>query len=186
MCQESLLGDTQSSAPSNGPAPDGPITYMRLALDQAQESPPKPTNFRVGALLVNETTNDILARSYTLELEGNTHAEQNCFAKIAGSHGITWESIGEVLPENTVLYTTMEPCGKRLSGALPCVDRIVKLKGKDGRQAIRKVYLGVKEPEKFVSENVGRKRLEAAGIEVISVTGLEEDILRVATAGHEK
>ena len=166
--------------------PGDHLSYMRLALDQAQESPPKPTNFRVGALLVDESTNTILSSGYTLELPGNTHAEQNCFTKVAESHGITWETIGDVLPERTVLYTTMEPCGKRLSGALPCVDRILKLKGKDGRPAIKKVFLGVKEPEKFVGENVGRKMLEDEGIECVSVSGLEEDILRVATAGHEK
>jgi len=85
-----------------------------------------------------------------------------------------------------VLYTTMEPCNKRSAGNLTCVERILKLRRSDGSVAIRKVVCGVSEPEKFVGENVGRKRLEEAGIEVVHVSGLEEEILDVATAGHEK
>ncbi|KAF2787098.1 cytidine deaminase-like protein [Melanomma pulvis-pyrius CBS 109.77] len=166
--------------------PSDHATYMRLALDQAQESPPKPSNYRVGALIVDGNTGAILNRGYTLELEGNTHAEQCCLSKYASAHAVLEEQVGEMLPANTVLYTTMEPCNLRLSGNLPCVDRIIRTKGEDGKPRIRKVYIGVKEPEKFVGDNQGRKKLEENGIEVVHVTGFEEDILRVATAGHEK
>ncbi|KAF2258023.1 cytidine deaminase-like protein [Lojkania enalia] len=161
-------------------------TYMRLALDQAQESPPKPSNFRVGALLVDGDTGTILSRGYTLELEGNTHAEQCCLIKFARAHDLPEEQVGEALPQNAVIYTTMEPCNLRLSRNLPCVDRIIRTKYKDGRTAIKKVYLGVNEPEKFVGENKGRAKLKEYGIECIHVPGFEEDILRVATAGHGK
>jgi len=166
--------------------PSDHATYMRLALDQAQESPPKPSNYRVGALLVDSSNGIILERGYTLELEGNTHAEQCCLSKFASSHDLPEERVGEVLPANTVLYTTMEPCNLRLSGNLPCVDRIIRTRGTDGYRSIKKVYIGVKEPEKFVGQNEGRKKLEDHGIEVIHISGFEEDILRVATAGHEK
>ena len=83
-----------------------------------------------------------------------------------------------------MLYTTMEPCNKRSVGNLPCVDRILRLKRPDGSQAIEQVYLGVKEPETFVGVNEGRRRLEDAGIQVVHVPGLEDGILKVATAGH--
>lgn len=52
--------------------------------------------------------------------------------------------------------------------------------------AISKVFVGVSEPETFVGVNEGKKKLEDAGIQVIHVTGLEDEILRVATAGHPK
>ena len=71
------------------------------------------------------------------------------------------------------------PCFKRLSGNLPCVQRILNLRGK-----IKAVYVGVKEPEKFVGENAGREQLEDGGINVVLVEGLEKEILEVATAGH--
>jgi len=51
---------------------------MRFALELAEKSPPKPTNYRVGAVVV-DAFNNILATGYTLELPGNTHAEQCCF-----------------------------------------------------------------------------------------------------------
>jgi pyrimidine deaminase RibD-like protein len=162
------------------------MQYMLLALDQAQESPPKPSNFRVGALLVDADTGAILSRGYTLECEGNTHAEQCCLLKYAKTHDLPEDRVGEALPPNTVIYTTMEPCNLRLSGNLPCVDRIIRTTSLNGDRTIKKVYIGVKEPEKFVGENEGRKKLEGYGIQVIHVPGLEERILRVATAGHEQ
>jgi pyrimidine deaminase RibD-like protein len=69
---------------------------------------------------------------------------------------------------------------------LPCADRIIRTTSLTGKRNIKKVYLGVKEPEKFVGENQGRKKLEEYGIECIHVPGLEERILSVATAGHEQ
>jgi pyrimidine deaminase RibD-like protein len=155
--------------------------YMRLALAQAHNSPPKPTNYRVGAVLVDTSTNELLATGYTLELPGNTHAEQCCFMKLAEQHGVPEERLKDVLPSTLALYTTVEPCSKRLSGNLPCVERVLRLAG-----CIRSVYVGVMEPETFVAENTGRKSLEEAGIEVVLVEGLEKEILEVATAGHVK
>lgn len=157
------------------------IGYMRQALNLARKSPPKPTNYRVGALLVDSKTNTVLATGYTLECEGNTHAEQSCFIKLAEAHKVDEDALGNILPEGTVLYTTVEPCFKRLSGNLPCVERIMRV-----GNAIKTVYVGVKEPEKFVGENTGRRQLEDAGIEVVLIQGMEKEILEVATAGHIK
>ena len=133
--------------------------------------------------------NQILSTGWSMELPddnpadpGKTHAEQCCFIKVAQKHNLPEERLGEVLSKNTILYTTMEPCNKRLSGNKPCVDRILGLKG-----SIKAVYIGIKEPETFIEQGVlvvGRKRLEDAGIEVIFVEGMEDEILKVATAGH--
>jgi sphingolipid delta-4 desaturase len=172
--------------PAPGPDRNDHMQYMRLALDQAQESQPKPTNYRVGALLVDSNTGAILSRGYTLECEGNTHAEQCCLMKYAQAHHLPEDLAGHALPPSTVLYTTMEPCNLRLSGNLPCVDRIIRTTNKEGEKMIKKVYVGVKEPETFVGENVGRKKLEDHGIECVLVPGLEEMILTIATAGHAK
>ncbi|KAK3333492.1 cytidine deaminase-like protein [Cercophora scortea] len=155
--------------------------YMQLALSLAQKSPPKPTNYRVGAVLVDLSSDKILATGYTLELPGNTHAEQCCLIKLAEQHGVPEERLSEVLPSKLALYTTVEPCSKRLSGNLPCVERVLRLAG-----TIRTVYVGIMEPETFVTENTGRKSLQDAGIPVVHVEGLEADILEVATAGHIK
>ena len=174
--------------PTPTDAPSKPIHFLYLALTEARKSPPKPTNFCVGACLVDEGAehSKLLATGYTLECEGNTHAEQSCFIKLARHYGCSEGSLGEHLPENAVLYTSMEPCNKRSPGNTPCVDRILALKTNKGAQAIKKVYTGVSEPETFVGVNQGKKKLEDAGITVQYVRGMEDEILKVATAGHVK
>ena len=192
------------------------LHYLQHALSLARLSPPKPTNFCVGALLVTfpsatrSTTShcvtfgtnhlatssidtqaglpQILATGYTLELEGNTHAEQCCLNKFATAHGKTDADLPGIFAarraeerETLVLYTTMAPCVTRLSGAVPCTDRILAVSGIDI------VVVGVGEPETFVDgakTAQGQVRLEEGGVQVVRVEGLEEEILKVAKAGH--
>lgn len=159
--------------------PDDHRAYMQYALAQARKSPPKPTNYAVGAVLVDTATNTILSDGYTLELEGNTHAEQCCLAKLAEQHRVPEEELAAVLPRSLALYTTVEPCSRRLSGNTPCAARLVRLAG-----VVRTVYVGVLEPKAFVEENDGRAALEGAGVRFVHVGGMEEEILAVAKAGH--
>lgn len=111
---------------------------------------------------------------------GNTHAEQCCLIKIAEMYNVTEEELDEVLPENTILYTTMAPCSKRLSGNRTCTERILGLASR-----IRVVYVGIKEPGVFITENIGRSLLEDAGVQLQFVEGMEHRIFEVATAGHK-
>ncbi|CAK7226078.1 hypothetical protein SBRCBS47491_006106 [Sporothrix bragantina] len=167
------------------------VAYMRQALDLARLSPPKPSNFRVGAVLVDVATDTVLATGYTLELPGNTHAEQCCFLKLAEKHGVAEEELAQLpkvkLPRQLALYTTMEPCSFRMSGNLPCVQRVLRLAAAADTPLPREVtvYSGVTEPDTFVSKNTGRQTLETAGIQFVHVPGLEDEILAVAKAGHE-
>ncbi|CAK7242239.1 MAG: hypothetical protein STHCBS139747_003720 [Sporothrix thermara] len=180
------------------------LAYLRQALDLARQSPPRPSNFRVGALLVDVAADSVLASGYTLELPGNTHAEQCCFWKLAAAHNIsldTQEDGGggvesalarlplDRLPRQLALYTTMEPCSFRASGNLPCVERILRLAGAMTSRSTSArtvtVYAGVAEPDTFVARNTGRQTLEAAGIRFVHVPGLEDEILAVAKAGHK-
>ncbi|KIH87237.1 DRAP deaminase [Sporothrix brasiliensis 5110] len=168
------------------------LAYMRQALDLARNSPPRPSNFRVGAVLVDEATNTVLSEGYTLELPGNTHAEQCCLMKLAEKHGVEEEGLPRLseaaLPRQLGLYTTMEPCSFRMSGNLPCVQRVLRLASATPETTTPRqitVYSGVTEPDTFVSKNTGRQTLEGAGIRFVHVAGLEDEILTVATAGHE-
>lgn len=157
------------------------VSNMRHCLALAQQSPPKPTNFRVGAVIIRLSDNTTVAEGFTLQLPGNTHAEQCCFLKLAEQHSVAEEDLASRMTEPHALYTTVEPCFKRLSGNLPCVERVIRQKS-----WIKTVYVGVQEPETFVGQNPGRKMLEDAGIEVVHVQGLGDEILEVATAGHIK
>ncbi|KAJ5686283.1 hypothetical protein N7536_008902 [Penicillium majusculum] len=171
------------------------IPYLKQCLSLAEKSPPRPTNFRVGAVLLSRKDDDptfsddrILSTGYTMELAGNTHAEQCCFSNYAAVHKVPDDQVGEVLPvepgRKLIMYVTMEPCGKRLSGNAPCVQRITQTT-EGGREGIYKVYFGVKEPGTFVGESEGCRMLTEAGIEWEHVGGLEREILTVAFAGHE-
>ena len=149
--------------------------YMRYAVDLARKSPPKPTNFCVGALMVDTMTGQILSTGYTLELEGNTHAEQCAIEKLMKFHkvGDTYAtSYGSSISMKNFLediqyerlgcridlYTTIEPCSRRNSGLRSCVDRILGT-----RPLIHKIYVGVKEPTIFVCENRADATLKGRG-----------------------
>ncbi|KAF4982166.1 hypothetical protein FZEAL_2143 [Fusarium zealandicum] len=138
---------------------------MEFALDQARKSPPAGNKFCVGAVLVDADTGEVLSTGFSLEYPrdyngdvGMTHAEQCCFIKIADKHDLLEERIHEVLPANTALYTTMEPCNERLSGNMTCATRILRL-----QSAIKTVYVGIKEPGTFIALNDGQQRLERNG-----------------------
>ncbi|KIW99766.1 uncharacterized protein Z518_10694 [Rhinocladiella mackenziei CBS 650.93] len=172
------------------------LSFLKQALDLASLSPPRPTNFRVGCIIVSQSpspNSSVLATGYTIELPGNTHAEQNALSKLAAQHSVPETRLNEILtPElNAVLYTTLEPCGKRLSGNLSCVERIIATRA--GRAAanetngagIRKVIFGAREPGTFIQDSKSLPRLGEAGVEWVYVPGLEEEILKVAMAGHD-
>lgn len=162
--------------------------FMEFAIEQARKSPPGKDKFCVGAVLVDEDKGQVLSTGYSLEYPrdykgdpGTTHAEQCCFIKIADQHDLPEQEIGQVLPPNTVLYTTMEPCNERLSGNMTCATRILRLNG-----AIKTVYVGIKEPGRFIANNDGQPRLEAGGVRVVypAVLHLQEKITEVSLAGH--
>jgi pyrimidine deaminase RibD-like protein len=176
------------------PSTEDHLSFLRQALDLARKSPPKSTNFRVGALLVSYPDNDassakVLSTGYTLELEGNTHAEQCALAKLALEHSIPESLLCTVLTSeaNVTLYTTLEPCGVRLSGNTPCVQRIIATRNPSHSiGGIRKVIFGAKEPGTFVKDSESCRMMTEAGIEWQFIEGLENEILAVAKEGHKQ
>lgn len=145
---------------------------MELALEQLQKCEPTSTAFCVGAVLVHD--NKVLATGYSRELPGNTHLEQCCLDKYYKENNC------DKVPKGSVIYTTMEPCSERLSGNLPCCDRILK----DGN--IQTCFVGVMEPTTFIAKNIGMDKLESNGISYIHVPGYEELSLKLLFKGHEK
>lgn len=141
--------------------------YMELAIAEAAKCPPTTTAYSVGAVLVGGGGKaGVISTGYSRELPGNTHAEQNAIAKLG------------TVPENTLLFSTMEPCSLRLSGNLPCVDRVLQA-------GIQTVFVGVSEPDTFVKRNVCKEKFKQAGIFYIFMGNYEEEILRLARKGHE-
>ncbi|KAI9714616.1 MAG: hypothetical protein M1828_001153 [Chrysothrix sp. TS-e1954] len=185
-------------------------TYIQRALSLSRRSPPLPTNYRVGALLVDTSSSppEVLASGYTLELPGNTHAEQVCLMKFAARFGFEEkgeEGVGEAfgvyacergqgegqekgeVGGGIVLYTTMEPCHHRSPGNIPCVERILLTRSRSSPSSavgIRTVYTAIREPDWLVKSNEGQSVLERNGVHVVRVDGFERDVWDVATAGH--
>ncbi|KAL5490253.1 hypothetical protein ACEPAI_5086 [Sanghuangporus weigelae] len=167
---------------------------MSLALEEARKCEPKPTAFSVGCVLVArppDASPFILARSYSRELEGNTHAEANALAKARGLStdqklqllsSAAGYSRGEAELDTDALlrmvdvYTTMEPCSVRTSGLAPCADALIDA-------GVARCIIGVGEPNDFVKCE-GAKRLTDAGIKVIWLKGIERECLGVARMGH--
>ncbi|KAK5939399.1 hypothetical protein PMZ80_008703 [Knufia obscura] len=173
------------------PSKQTSLSYLRQTIDLAKQSPPKPTNFRVGCVIVahgGTNPSQVLSTGYTLELEGNTHAEQCALTKLASKHSVSKDDLGsQLLPDlNTVLYTSLEPCGKRLSGNLPCVQRIINTRKHNPEGGVRKVVFGAKEPGTFVQDSQSCKLLTEAGIGWEYLPDFEEEILSVAMEGHTK
>lgn len=166
------------------------LRFLRDALSEAKKSPPKPTNFRVGCVLVSyhdPQSPQVVSTGYTLELPGNTHAEQCALLKLATSHSKDEAGLPQVLSSllNVTLYTTLEPCGKRLSGNDPCVQRIIATRQGNAQGGIRKVVFGAKEPGTFVQDSQSCRLLTEAGVDWEYLADLEEEILQVAMEGHE-
>eukprot|EP01134_Creolimax_fragrantissima_P007400 CFRG7400T1 len=132
--------------------------YMRLAIEEAKKSIPVDSAYCVGCVITKG--DGVIATGFSREIEGNTHAEQVALTKLE-QNGISGEGC--------TLYTTMEPCSKRLSGNRDCTARCISAK-------VGTVVLGVKEPAHFV-ECEGVSLLEAEGIKVEYLSGLEIECL---------
>lgn len=145
------------------------LKFMKLAVEEAQKCEETTTAFSVGAVLVKD--GEILETGYSRELPGNTHAEQCALEKYFAKNGVT------DVPTGTVIYTTMEPCSERLSGNLPCVDRILKT-------CIKTVFVGVLEPDTFIKKNVGLEKLSEKNVSYVRVPGFEKECLAAAFKGH--
>ncbi|KAL9616122.1 MAG: hypothetical protein Q9160_008978 [Pyrenula sp. 1 TL-2023] len=160
-------------------------TYLQLlqeTLTLARQAPLSPTNFRVGALVYSPVSKNIYATGFTGEQPGNTHAEENCLAKLAEKHGVNNAASALGKDHYFTLITSFEPCGKRLSGKKSCVERILETRKNDG--GIQKVVFGAKEPGTFVQDSQACKMMTDAGLEWEFVSDMENDILSVAREGH--
>jgi len=143
---------------------------MKLAIDEANKSIPLESAYCVGAVLVNPETNTVLATGFSRELPGNTHAEECCFLKLQNQEKENTIPSAADLMKNSTIYTTMEPCSKRLSGNKPCVDHILNY-------GVSRVVMGVKEPQNFV-HCTGVQLLRDKGVEVTILDGFEEECLK--------
>ncbi len=90
-------------------------------------------SFSVGAIIISPDKK-IISTGFTRELGQRMHAEEVALKKAGFSEK---DLVG------ATLYSSLEPCGERLSGKKPCSLRIIKA-------GIKKVVFALREPQIFV------------------------------------
>jgi len=128
--------------------------WLAEAVQLSRRCRPSERAFSVGAILVSED-NTPIATGYSRELDEHCHAEEAALRKAA--------MMGADV-RGATLYSSMEPCSVRLSGRLPCTDRIAAA-------GIRRVVYALREPPVFVRCE-GHEKLRAAGVETHEIEAL--------------
>ncbi|KAJ1662174.1 hypothetical protein IW140_006043 [Coemansia sp. RSA 1813] len=135
------------------------IGFMRQAIEEGLKCSNVETAYNVGAVITTKD-GEVLATGYSRKYPGNTHAEQCALMDLERSPAYAQA-------KDLVIYTTMEPCSKRLSGNIPCSQRIMEA-------GIDTVFVGVKEPTNFVN-CTGIEDLVSKGIKVVHIKELETE-----------
>ena len=113
------------------------IVLARARLGRTQPNP------AVGCVLVKDV--QVIAEAAT-GAGGRPHAEEQALAAAGGG------------AEGAVAYVTMEPCGRRSSGAPSCSERLVDAK-------VARVVIACENPD-VLSAGHGVARLKSAGVPV--------------------
>ena len=140
--------------------------FMQCALEQAKLCIPTQSAYNVGCIIVQGDV--IVSTGYSRELPGNTHAEECALHKIQDDQKIN----------NVILYTTMEPCSRRLSKKESCVIKCIQ------SAKIKRIVMAIHEPNTFVKDCTGKSLLQNAGIQVHVMSEFAAQALEVN--GHLK
>ena len=119
---------------------------MHTALALAARCRPSDAAFSVGAVVATEQ-DLIVGVGYSRETGPHVHAEEVALRR-AGRHA-----------RGATLFSTMEPCGERLSGRRSCAERIAAA-------GVRTVHAAAAEPPVFVTPT-GFACLREAGVRVV-------------------
>ncbi len=133
---------------------------MNRVVELSRLSPPKPSCYRVGALI--KTKKGEFFEGYTLETSPTHHAEQAAMHKALAA--------GADL-EGATIYASMEPCSSRSSEPLSCSELIL-------RHKMARVVFALYEPSHFV-ECHGAENLRRAGAEVIYLSEFADSVIDI-------
>jgi pyrimidine deaminase RibD-like protein len=138
------------------PVPDD-RRWLSLAIELSKQCPPIGSAFSVGAVIVDEQGAE-LSRGFSRELPDapRCHAEEAALRKLVPLDGRL---------AGATLYSSLEPCARRASGARSCAELIVAA-------GIRRVVIAWREPPVFVPDPGGVDALTAAGVTVVEVADL--------------
>jgi diaminohydroxyphosphoribosylaminopyrimidine deaminase / 5-amino-6-(5-phosphoribosylamino)uracil reductase len=136
-------------------------SFLQQAIALSRRCPPSDTAFSVGAILVGGS-GEVITTGYSREREKTDHAEQVALAKAA-----RLAAPGPALvPAGATLYTSLEPCLRRVSQPLSCARLIVDA-------GIGRVVLAWREPPLFMPGG-GADWLREQGVTVVELPELAE------------
>jgi diaminohydroxyphosphoribosylaminopyrimidine deaminase/5-amino-6-(5-phosphoribosylamino)uracil reductase len=152
---------------------DADVRWLREAIELSKRCPPSDTAFSVGALLVSgdHTREDaVIATGFSRERDPHDHAEETALAKAAeaaadaelGDTGLADTGLADA-----TMYTSLEPCLRRLSRPRSCAQLIVAA-------GIRRVVLAWLEPPLFVPGG-GARWLRDQGVTVVEMAELGDE-----------
>ncbi|TCC55111.1 dCMP deaminase [Kribbella pittospori] len=138
--------------------------WLQQAIDLSRSCPPTTTAFCVGAIIVS-ADGEVLATGYSRETDTHDHAEEVALTKVADD---------DPRLSTATIYTSLEPCSKRASRPRTCTELILAA-------GIRRVVLAWREPSTFV-DCEGVELLEAAGVEVLELPDLAQEVQEINAA----
>lgn len=141
---------------------------LSLAIELARLCPPSESAFSVGAVIVDALGNE-LSRGFSRET-GRCHAEESALEKLgatATATAIGTSTAASASLSGATLYSSLEPCARRASGARSCTELIIAA-------GIRRVVIAWREPPVFVTDPGGVAALTDAGVTVVELADLAE------------
>ena len=139
--------------------PGGPDhRFLRWAIELSRLCPPSNTAFSVGAVIVG-VDGEVLATGYSREQEDHDHAEEVAIRKLGGASGNPDPRL-----RYATIYTSLVPCGARVSRPVTCVQHIIA-------SGISQVVYAWREPPLFAKGD-GADQLRAAGVNVTEIPAL--------------
>jgi diaminohydroxyphosphoribosylaminopyrimidine deaminase/5-amino-6-(5-phosphoribosylamino)uracil reductase len=132
------------------------LRWLGRAIDLSRKSPPSPTAYNVGAIIVDAAGREI-ASGYSRDTGPHVHAEESALSRLKPD---------DPRLATATLYSTLEPCTERRSGPRPCTDLILAA-------GIPHVVIAWREPALFVADCQGVERLREAGVTVLEIPELE-------------
>ncbi|MDR2894330.1 MAG: dihydrofolate reductase family protein [Alistipes sp.] len=134
--------------------------FIMRAMDSSRQAPHTQDRYMVGAVIVAADGSEF--DGYTGETDPLNHAEEEAIAKAVAA--------GTSL-KGATLYSTIEPCSRRVSKPVACTDLIIQ-------HDMSRVVFALREPDRFVRCE-GVRRLTEAGIEVSEIAAYAADIIRI-------
>lgn len=132
----------------------GDVDWLHAAIELSKRCPATDSAFCVGAILVSDS-GQVITQRYSRQSDPKDHAEEAALADATAS--------GADLSGAT-LYTSLEPCLRRVSRPAPCAELIL-------RSGVRRVVYAWREPPIF-QPGGGAAWLEDHGLTVIELPDL--------------